>query len=393
MECPIPATLFPLLLAVAASAQATLLVGPGGYAQIRDAVAVAAPGDVVVVQPGLYAHFTATVACTIRAQVPGTVDVQVDPAFVTCGSSCWFAGVTVLAPPAGAELHVIGLRFRPDLATYLGQWIYAGVAVPSGTVTFEDCAFGVQGSSPLITALYVDHAVAHLLRCTVDGYPFASTSNAMRAVDADVTLVDCAIVVHAGTFGGTGVALDAVRSRVQGSHLDLRGLGFEALWSTDANVWLADSSLTCQGSACAVRSLAGAAPQLDRCVQVPAPGGPCGAFPAATFLLGARQTTPLQNGAPVALEFSTEPSGLVAVLATTRLGALAAPGILGQPFWLDPSTAVVVALLAANPLGQATTSLPIPAGPTFVGQPLWFEAVGGSSLPLAVAPPTGGLVR
>ncbi|MCB9878804.1 MAG: hypothetical protein H6835_14510 [Planctomycetes bacterium] len=56
----------------AVCAQSTLVVGPGGFAQIRDAVAVAAPGDVVVMQPGVYAHFTAQVACTIRAAVPGT---------------------------------------------------------------------------------------------------------------------------------------------------------------------------------------------------------------------------------------------------------------------------------------------------------------------------------
>ncbi|MFN7588416.1 MAG: hypothetical protein ACK501_02705 [Planctomycetota bacterium] len=46
-----------LLLAAGALAQTTHLVGPGGLAQIRDALLIAAPGDLVLAQPGTYAQF------------------------------------------------------------------------------------------------------------------------------------------------------------------------------------------------------------------------------------------------------------------------------------------------------------------------------------------------
>lgn len=51
----------------ALDAQATHLVGPGGFAQIRDALAIAAPGDLILVQPGTYSQFFVQRGVTIRA--------------------------------------------------------------------------------------------------------------------------------------------------------------------------------------------------------------------------------------------------------------------------------------------------------------------------------------
>jgi hypothetical protein len=59
-----------------ASTQTTRLVGPAGLAQIRDALAISSPGDVIQVQPGTYAQFTVSIGVTIRALIPGTVNIQ-----------------------------------------------------------------------------------------------------------------------------------------------------------------------------------------------------------------------------------------------------------------------------------------------------------------------------
>ncbi|MEZ6038246.1 MAG: hypothetical protein R3F29_12250 [Planctomycetota bacterium] len=400
MPCPplraaVALTLQCSALLGAVCAQSTLVVGPGGFAQIRDAVAVAAPGDVVVVQPGVYAHFTAQVACTIRAAVPGTVEVAVDPAFVSCsGFGCWFAGVTVLAPPAGTSMNVIGLRFRPDLVTVGGQFVYPGVAVQHGKVVFEDCAFAVQGSSTLITGLYIDHTTAHLLRCTIEGSPFASISHTMRAVGADLTMVDTSVRTSAGSLGGSGAALDLDGSRLHGSGITLEGIGGPALRCANSTVWLADSSISSQQSAsCVVQLLGGAAPQLDRCTVTNPPGITCATYPAATFLLGVQQTQPLQNGVALPLQLTTEANGLVGVIVGFGDGVSNVPGLLDQPLWLDPATAFVAAIAVADPLGHATVPIAIPAGVQFVDRRLALQGIGGAMLPLQLSPRVGGVVR
>ena len=89
------------ILAVAAvglPAQTTHIVGLGGLPQIRDALAIAAPGDTILVQPGTYAHFSATVGVQIRAQTAGSVQVQWNQAFAPGCSSNPFCVLTCMAP-------------------------------------------------------------------------------------------------------------------------------------------------------------------------------------------------------------------------------------------------------------------------------------------------------
>ena len=61
------------LVGASALAQATHVVGPGGFAQVQNALQVASPGDVIVVLPGFYLGFTANIGVTVVAAVPGTV--------------------------------------------------------------------------------------------------------------------------------------------------------------------------------------------------------------------------------------------------------------------------------------------------------------------------------
>ena len=111
-----------LLFAAGALAQTTHLVGPGGLAQIRDALLIAAPGDLVLVQPGTYAQFHANVGVTIRAAVPGTVVVAYDASVLSavCSSDPFCLVVesrTRIAPPAGQTVHCEGLEFARAAGT------------------------------------------------------------------------------------------------------------------------------------------------------------------------------------------------------------------------------------------------------------------------------------
>lgn len=377
------------LLALGAGAQTVIVVGPGGLPQIRDAVAIATAGDVVVVQPGTYAQFVANVGCTIRAMVPGTVDVRIDPTFLAC-SPCWFAGMTQLAPPSGQVIHVVGLTFRPDLGTYQGQPVYPGVSVASGTVTFDDCRIGAQGSSTLITPLAVTNATVHLQHCTVEGFPFASAMHTLTAINATVTAIDTVVRTHPGPLGGFGVAISVQNSVLSGSGLQLVGITIEALRVINSQVWLSDSSLaTVPVSTCAI-TVVGQPPQLDRCTSTqPAT---CSSFPSPTFLLGVSRPAPLQQGTTFTLDYSTEANGIVATVASFGLATATLPTVV-QPVWIDQGSALNLGFVLADGRGHATASWAIPAGTAFIDRSLWFQGVSGSNLPLQLSQVTGGVVR
>src|SRR5688572_32587777 len=98
------ALLVVVLAAPFVSAQATHVVGPGGFAQIRSALAVAQAGDAIEVQPGTYAQFDCSVGVTIRA-VAQPVTIAYDPTFAPGCAATWACqqneGATRFAIPAG----------------------------------------------------------------------------------------------------------------------------------------------------------------------------------------------------------------------------------------------------------------------------------------------------
>lgn len=391
--------------AVALPAQATHLVGPGGFAQIRDALAVAAPGDRIHVQPGTYAHFTASVGCTIRALVPGSVSVAYDAALqppgCTTNPSCWTQeGPTRLSPPAGQTIHVVGLNFVGNESP--GGFLYPirhRVAVESGRVTFDQCSLQASNTD----ALSVLDANVHLQACQLAVVPVATSlptgGVGLYGTNCDVTAIDSAFT---GGYGsglssqpGDGIVLN--NGTLHGSGLVIRSgtllfpFGSNAAYALRGGgaLFLSDSQLI---GGCPIQ-WSGTALELSRCTLTgTSPNCPTVTASPHTQL-GIARPSPLTPGAPFALTFRSEPNAFVAIFAGGGLGRLDLPGLLAQPSWLDDTQSFLVSIVFADAQGLATASWPIPAGPGIADQQLWWKGLSGFTLPFQVSPPAGGIAR
>ncbi|HEX5050974.1 MAG TPA: hypothetical protein VFZ65_04310 [Planctomycetota bacterium] len=371
---------------LALPAQAVHVVGPGGLPQIRDALAIAAPGDLVLVLPGSYAPFQVHVGVTIAAVLPGTVDVTIDPTFLGPCSPCYYAGITSLAPPPGQTLTLVDLAFTSTWVVFQGQYVYPSVVVSGGRVVFEGCT--IEVTSAFFPALSVQHASVHLQDCTVRGFEQLTGITALSTLDADITAVGTTITRHAtiGSLIGFGVGM--TNSTLHGSHLALDGDTTAALSTNNSSVWLTDSMLRGPAGGCAVAYI-GTPPQLDRCVLLPAP---CGPFLPNAPLLGVQRPHPPRAGLPFSLLFHTVPNGFVAVFANTALDTVLLPGLFDQPLGIAPAGAFGLGIVLADAAGVATATWTIPAGTT-VGRQVWFQGVTGLVLPLQTSPPVGGAIR
>lgn len=391
--------------AVALPAQATHLVGPGGFAQIRDALAVAAPGDRIHVQPGTYAHFAATIGCTIRALVPGTVSIAYSVAFqppgCTTTPSCWTVeGPTRLSPPAGQTIHVVGLQFVGNESP--GGFLYPirhRVAVESGRVTFDQCSLQATNTA----ALSVLDASVHLQSCQLAAIPNATSLQAggvsLYGANCNVTAIDSTFRGGPGpglsSPPGNGIVLN--NATLHGSNLDIRsgtllfpvGTNPSFALSGGGALFLSDSQLI---GGCPIQ-WSGTALELSRCTLTGTSQNCPTVSPSPTSQLGIARSGPLTAGAPFTLTFRSEPNAFVAIFAGGSLGRLDLPGLLAQPSWLDDTQSFLVSIALADAQGLATASWPIPAGPGIADQQLWWKGLSGFTLPFQVSPPAGGIAR
>ncbi len=380
-----------------ASAQTVHLVGPGGHAQIRSALAVAAPGDVIEVAPGAYAFFTASVGVTIRAQVPGTVSVGSDPAFVTPNClPCYFTdGLTVFSPPAaGPTTHVVGIVFRADMVHTPSQSI-SRVAVLSGRVTFDDCDFGSQRHP----ALTVDAATVHLQDCSVASYSpnFGLPTDALFATNSVITAVGCSFAaVNVFNTGNGAAGASLIGGVFHGAHVSFAGnASAPALRAAGTRVWIRNGSFAAWQSGTTPRCAVEADPlltELDQCTFVSSVG-PCATFAAPRPLLAAQRLAPAQVGAPITVRFDGAPNGFVAVFVGFALGTVDYGALLAQPSWLASSASFHLGIVLTDQAGTGSGTWQIPADPGLRGLPVWWKGVQGTSLPLQVSPPVGNLLR
>ncbi len=385
------------LLAIAPCAQATHLVGgTGGLPDIGAALAIAAAGDVIVVQPGTYPHFAVSVGVTIRAATPGTVDVVFDPALVP--AACWnngycamLQGPTRFQLPPGATAHVVGLNFLPFTMWVNGPFnlveISHWVHVVGGRVTCDACTFQADAAPALVAT---NGAAVHLQQCTL-AVVAGPVLAALDASDANVTAVDCTV-----TGNGAGAALRLQSSVFHGTSVTLTGGtypggGGPAVQADAASaLWIADATLRGGngGGVCAVAGAANA--RIDRTVLLQ-PASCAGA--TAGHLLGVGRPQPLAAGMPFGLVFRTAPGGVVAVFASPGLATTPFAGVLAQPASLGLSGLIDAGTLIADAAGIASVSWAIPAVPALVDQTLWLQGLSGSTFPLELSPPVGGVVR
>ncbi|MCA8948654.1 MAG: hypothetical protein KDE27_04085 [Planctomycetes bacterium] len=374
--------------AIGLVAQTTHVVGPGGFTEIRDALAIATAGDHILVHPGVYAHFEALVPVTIRAAAPGTVDVRYDQGFPAFEA-------THFAPPTGTWSHVFGLRFIGNTVfAFPSGTIAHHVVVDRGGVTFDSCTFDARSRATLT----VNDASTFLQQCTVSN----STTLAIfpigpgiAATDATLSLIDTAVHGGGDTLYAGSPAIDATNSSLHGSHVQLFGMqsisqpSQPAVRATGGALWLCDSTLTPGTSACALET-SGTATHLDRCT-IQSTGTNC-SNPTGTGLLGVTRPQPPQHGAPFRLDFTTAPNGFVAVFANFALAAQQLPHLV-QPALIDSPSALPAGFLIADNAGLAAGSWMIPFGWNYVGIGLWFQGLTGTTLPLQTSPLAGGLVR
>ncbi len=357
-------------------AQTTHVVSPGGpLTQISSALAIAAPGDRIHVQPGTYAPFTVTIGCTIRALSPG-VYVQ---AVLGPGP----ANPVTIHPPTGQVVQLAGLAF-----SFSSNVPGDTVQITGGRVTLDECGFYCTHECPLV----ISNADVHMQGCIA--VPPTFGFHAMRGINARITAIG-------STFADTSsfafhyfpsAAIDLVSTTLHAADCTIRaapGPGsppIAALQATGGNVWLSDCTVvgvqTCPIAAASVLA--------DRCVLQPVLST-C-PTPASGGLLGVSRALPLQNGAPFSLVYKTIPNSYAAVFASQELASLTIPGLHAQTQWLGPGV-INLGVVLADASGQATATWAIPAGTWLVDQPLWFQGLTGFALPLQLSPVAGGLIR
>jgi hypothetical protein len=389
------------VIAVGLPSQTTHLVGPGGLPQIHDALAVAAPGDTLLVQPGTYAHFTCAVGVTIRAQVPGSVAVVYDPAFAPPGCLNDFfcanlQGPTWFSPPTGQTVHVVGVDFEPTVVP--GPTIVRHrVVVSSGRVTFDHCTLRAD----FRTALSVQDAALHLQDCALQN--LNGTGFALYAIRAHVTATGTEFVGGDAALSTPPDAVQLYDARFVGSHLTLRGgdtfltADGRALYASNSDVWIADSTLTSVAGTCPLVTTYSTG-RIARSVLLPTMGAGgylCASGPVLPSgpVLGVERMGPLQNGTTFTMNVRTEPNTLVAVHASNGLGTVQVPGVFEQPIALDLSAFWLAGVYASDANGDVSASWNLPAG-MFLGEPLWLETIAFvPSLPIQVGPVVGGIIR
>ena len=363
MRSPAIAALL-VLSTCAVTAQARLLVGPGGFAEIASAIAMAVPGDEVLVQAGSYPAFQLAKGITIRAEIPHTVSVApgLSPSYDIA---------------AGQVARIVGIDFARQSAV-------------GGVIVFEDCSW--IESAP---TLELQDCTTHIERCVVSGLPSPGAAEAvLLATNADISMADSAVTGAAATL-----ALDTSRAvwlrggaRLAGSHVQLRGgsgpfvtpptaIGSDAT----SRAYLADSTLVAYGGACAIE---GTGVFCDRCTVQ---GGPCAA-PNPTDLLSTVGSGALTPGQGWTVALTGVPNQLFAVIAAFDIDRARSFPTFG-PLRLELASSQVFAFGLLDPAGTASATLQVPAAPLPFGVGVWMQGVTGVATPLRTSAVTGGIVR
>lgn len=357
---------FFLVFAASLPCQAVHLVGPGGFADVDAALAVASPGDVVHVAPGEYPTFSVTFPVTIR----GLPDA---------GGGLPLIGAN---PEVGIDLasgqiaHFVDLQFQQAILT-------------GGRAVFDGCVFQTH----FTTMLTVQSASVHLIDCTFELWTLYAFARAVDANDSDVTVVGSSLRGSTSIF--TSPAVTLADSRLFGSDSSIRaGTGYPSavVVTGSSQVWLTDSELVTHPAVCPVQS-SGQLVRLDRCTLNGGTSATCPPPTPGTPQLGVAQAAHLSPGQPYDLTFSLEPTGAVFVLAGFELATIDAAPLLAQPSWLAVASAFVDAGLLTDANGQASYGFTLPNDPNLVDAMVWFEGIGFASGGLQVSPVVGGVVR
>jgi hypothetical protein len=146
-------------------ASQTLVVGAEGtarFSRIMDAVSVARPGDVVVVEPGTYEEnvllasgidLVARVPLSVTIRRPATADAATAPLTLAGALNARVSGIRVEAPadrPADAAIRIAGPAGALELIEVAGPFRHAFVLSPSSSVTLHGGRVASEGSIVIV---------------------------------------------------------------------------------------------------------------------------------------------------------------------------------------------------------------------------------------------------
>ncbi len=215
------------LVSSSAFAQSVHQVGPTGHAQISDAVAVAAPGDLIVVAPGTYLPFAVPIG--VRIVAPDGATVTTPP------GGYGIPWVHDVNPPTGQKVTIVGLEFRTNSA-------YPPAEPPvalnvTGNVVFADCIFHNWPDYP--SAAVTCNGDVQFDRCE-----WSSVHDAMVVQGGRVEVNDC-VFQTAWVMWAAGTTRCIVTS---GGEIRLNTCNLQAS-SSGSGAWLGSPAIQLDGSA------------------------------------------------------------------------------------------------------------------------------------------------
>jgi len=321
-------------------------------------VIAAAAGDEIVLAPGNYPAPQFLKSLTLRAEIPGTVNLD-----------GWFGLTAILDPDA--HVRLVGLNI-------------SRLYVVGGSVSVDDCEITPAGFD-------VSDATLHMTRSTVrQTTAVLADYAALRCTNSVVSLTNCTIEGSGPTptgVGGPAIQLDA--STLLGSGLVLTTdpaapIPASAIrFASPSTVRLSDSELITAPGVCPIPSPDAT---CDRCTL----SAPCTLVPDATLAMAA--TSALQAGDPWTVEMHGAPFSLVLVLASYDVGKLEIPE-LNAPLLLEPSQLFVAGAVITDALGLGSCTWVLPSAPLPIGAGIWVQSVAFDAAPLKVSPVDGGVVR
>ncbi len=432
----------PALLTLAASAAAdTITVGPGGdFAEVADAVAAAAPWDVVLIAAGEHVDTKTIVVdkpLTILGAGSATTTYDAVPDFPTVKLPLL---VTGLGP--GEEVRVAGLKLT---SAFFGGKVAVGAVIVDcqGPVILSDVVVGgfsngLTGPSPLqvrnsaqvtldgcrsaststsegspAAGLWIESSQVWVNGCTLSGSSAPATTAVFDGSPGIVAIDSVVRVSRSGVFGGNGAvpslfftptvataggAAIAARGTTQvyvrgGTDNELRGgaggegvNGVPVYGPGGAAVTLeAGSLLTTTPDVVANAGADGDGPVTTPVVDGPGAWAPL-AFALATLESADKLVAP---GGTVDLELGGEPNTLFATYFALAQGpALVAPGFAG-PIVLPPGAFVPLAPVLLDGSGAGALAVALPPSPALVGLGIVVQGLELSSLAtFSVSAPT-----
>ncbi len=395
---------------LASSAHAALLVvGPGGFPDIQDAIDAAQAGDTILVQPGAYSKFV--LSKPLRVLGVGSAQVTADgceitgiaagdEALVSGMSMGLFTKVEVIGNPGTVALHDVIVSGPPPFSADATAMDFLN----NGRVFLLSSESPGMGKGILQPVLRVETTTLHVANGIYKGYGpiaalmlYGSGAPVMTAMQSAVTLARTSLVGGNGsycTFCGPvgangGHALVATQSSVEivgGPGTELRGGDADGPpgFVGGIGLWLQ------QGSDALVQADAPIAGGLDSAgTQAPATLiDPSSTLTVETAALSTAYITPSQGAVGGTAAFVIEGSPGTPVLAAASLAfgpSLTFPGVFGTLF-LDLGSLAVLGSFTLGPSGQASVPLAIPASPGLLGSIPAFQALQAGALPAFTNP-------